>query len=133
MDRHPQGMHMAQQAQFGRRASAVTPRPKPVIPSRESAKVEWREPVLAGAAAAIPAPPPGRDEVSLDEELKQWKAARKAHKRSFREPWRSVSIAATLMFALGTWLLPDQVANIVQVLLLALGAASLYAGFRKTS
>lgn len=124
---------MAQQAQFGRRASAAPPRPKPVIPSYDAAKVERRAPASAGAAPARAAPPPGHDEVSLDEELAQWKAARKARKRSFREPWRSVSIAATLMFALGTWLLPDQVANIVQVLLLALGAASLYAGFRKTS
>jgi hypothetical protein len=124
---------MAQQAQFGRRASTAPPRPKPVIPSYDAAKVERRTPASAGAAPARAAPPPGHDEVSLDEELAQWKAARKARKRSFREPWRSVSIAATLMFALGTWLLPDQVANIVQVLLLALGAASLYAGFRKTS
>jgi len=124
---------MAQQAQFGRRASTAPPRPKPVTPPREPAKVGWREPALAGAAAARAAPPPGHDKVSLDEELAQWKATRKARKRSFREPWRSVSIAAMLMFGLGTWLLPDQVANIVQVLLLALGAASLYAGFRKTS
>ena len=51
----------------------------------------------------------------IDLEIAEWKAARKLKKRSFREPWRSVAIAATLMFGTASWLLPDSVADIVQL------------------
>ena len=65
---------------------------------------------------------------SLDDELRQWKLARK---RNFEIPWRPLSLMATLCFGIGSLALPDSVNDNVQWLLYALAAASLYAGFRK--
>ena len=67
----------------------------------------------------------------LDRELAEWKAARKLGKRSFREPWRSVSIAAAIGFGASNWLLPEQVAQIADVVSMGLFAASVLAGWRK--
>ena len=65
---------------------------------------------------------------SLDDELRQWKLARK---RNFEIPWRPLSLMATLCFGIASLALPDSVNDNVQWLLYALAAASLYAGFRK--
>ena len=65
---------------------------------------------------------------SLDDELRQWKLARK---RNFEIPWRPLSLMATLCFGIASLALPDLVNDNVQWLLYALAAASLYAGFRK--
>jgi hypothetical protein len=65
---------------------------------------------------------------SLDDELRQWKLARR---RNFEIPWRPLSLMATLCFGLASFALPDSVNDNVQWLLYALVAASLYAGFRK--
>ncbi|MDE2472499.1 MAG: hypothetical protein KGL35_28175 [Bradyrhizobium sp.] len=65
---------------------------------------------------------------SVDEELRQWKLARR---RNFEIPWRPLSLMATLCFGIASFALPDSVNDNVQWLLYALTAASLYAGFRK--
>ena len=65
---------------------------------------------------------------SLDDELREWKLARK---RNFEIPWRPLSLMATLCFGIASLALPDSVNDNVQWLLYALAAASLYAGFRK--
>jgi hypothetical protein len=65
---------------------------------------------------------------SLDDELREWKLARK---RNFEIPWRPLSLMATLCFGIASFSLPDSVNDDVQWLLYALAAASLYAGFRK--
>ena len=65
---------------------------------------------------------------SLDDELREWKLARR---RNFEIPWRPLSLMATLCFGIASLVLPDSVNDNVQWLLYALGAASLYAGFRK--
>jgi hypothetical protein len=65
---------------------------------------------------------------SLDDELRQWKLARR---RNFEIPWRPLSLMATLCFGIASFVLPDSVNDNVQWLLYALTAASLYAGFRK--
>jgi hypothetical protein len=65
---------------------------------------------------------------SLDDELRQWKLARR---RNFEIPWRPLSLMATLCFGIASFVLPDSVNDNVQWLLYALAAASLYAGFRK--
>jgi hypothetical protein len=65
---------------------------------------------------------------SLDDELREWKLARK---RNFEIPWRPLSLMATLCFGVASFVLPDSVNDNVQWLLYALTAASLYAGFRK--
>jgi hypothetical protein len=75
-------------------------------------------------------PPPSEKAVDVDRELGEWKAARKRHKRSFREPWRTLSIVCTLGFGLSSWLLPDSVADVAQLVTGGLGAASLFAGLR---
>jgi hypothetical protein len=70
-------------------------------------------------------------DADVDRDVAEWKAARKVRKRSFREPWRSVCIAATLGFGVSSWLLPDSVADIAQLVTMCLAAASFFAGFRK--
>ena len=70
-------------------------------------------------------------DAELERELDEWKAARKLRSRSFREPWRSLSIVAAAGFGIGEWLLPDSVAQIADTLTVCLFAASLYAGLRK--
>ena len=108
---------------FGRRA-----------PLRETQPQPPAGPKLARTgrpAPAIPAAPSVDLDVEVDREVKEWNAARKVRKRSFREPWRSVCIAATLMFGVSSWLLPDSVADIAQLVTLGLAAASFFAGLRK--
>ena len=70
-------------------------------------------------------------DAEVDREVEEWNVARKIRKRSFREPWRSVCIAASLMFGLSSWLLPDSVADVAQLVTMGLAAASLFAGLRK--
>jgi hypothetical protein len=67
----------------------------------------------------------------LDRELAEWKAARKLRKRSFREPWRSVSIAAAIGFGASNWLLPDSVAQIADFVSMGLFAVGIIAGLRR--
>ena len=83
----------------------------------------------AGPSIQRPARLPEKSEFSsLDDELREWKQARK---RNFEIPWRPLSLMATLCFGLASFALPDSVNDNVQWLLYALAAASLYAGFRK--
>lgn len=83
---------------------------------------------LAGRPC-LPAPSGADEDVARD--IAEWQAARKTRKRSFREPWRSVSIAAAIGFGLSSWLLPDSVADIAQLVTLGLALAAFLAGFRK--
>ena len=113
------------QRHFGRRA-----------PLRETQIQPSAGPKLARTEELRPAPAnlaaPSVDlDVEIDREVEDWKAARKVRKRSFREPWRSVCIAATLMFGVSSWLLPDSVADVAQLVTLGLAAASFFAGVRK--
>ena len=89
--------------------------------------------------AAAAAPPPIEDAIRaalimddpVDHEVEHWNALRKAKKRSFREPWRSFAIGTTTIFGFSMWLLPDSVADVVQLLTFALTVASIWAGWRK--
>jgi hypothetical protein len=65
---------------------------------------------------------------SPDDDLREWKLARK---QNFAIPWRPLSLLATLFFGIASFALPDSVNDIVQWPLYALGAASLYVGFRR--
>jgi len=122
---------MQQTRVFGRRVpSSAKPAPKP----RAEPRVETREiapdpiPVLRSEDAVIQLP--AREPVSREQELEESKAAHKRHERSFREPWRSVSIAAGLGFAATSWMVPGSVANVTEIALGVLTAGSLYAGWR---
>ena len=68
------------------------------------------------------------EELSVDEELRQWKQARK---HGFKIPWRQLSLMASLCFGIASFVLPDSVNSNVQWLLFALMGASLYAGVTK--
>lgn len=61
----------------------------------------------------------------VDHELQEWK---KARRRSFRLPWRQLSLLASLCFGVASLVLPDTVNENVDWLLYALMAASFYAG-----
>jgi hypothetical protein len=65
---------------------------------------------------------------SLDDELREWKRARR---QNFEIPWRPLSLLATLFIGVASFVLPDSVNDIFQWPLYALGAASLYVGFRR--
>ena len=102
--------------------------------------------VIPQFQARLPAPPPGvapvmqaRPPVSLDpvlqvprnplpsdEELADWK---KARKKNYRIPWRQLSLMATLCFGIASLALPEWVNDEVQWVLYALMAASLYTSF----
>jgi hypothetical protein len=101
---------------------------------RSAPAVERRQPgpvstSVPGKTANAADAPPGQT-LTVEQELEQWNAARKVRKRSFREPWRSVSIAAGLGFVATSWLLPDSVADVAQVALGVLSAGSFIAGWR---
>jgi hypothetical protein len=120
---------------FGRRA---VPSPAPAEPPARTPAAEPPSVPVAPQPASDPQPrseiPPAdipqRAPLSVDEELAQWKEQRKVRKRSFREPWRSVSIVAGLGFVATSWMVPDTVANVTQLALGVLSAGSFIAGWR---
>jgi len=114
---------MQRQQSFGRRAPTQREAPKPApIPPRRP------EPTNEVRPVAIAAPDP---DAEIDREVEEWKAMRKIRKRSFREPWRSVCIAASVGFGVSTWMLPDSVETVAQLVTTGLAAASFFAGYRK--
>ena len=117
---------MERQGHFGRR----------VAPQRKTSR---DRPIVARTA-----PPPEPADIlqpiaehldlhvdDLDRELEEWKAARKLRRRSFREPWRSFSIAAGIAFAAGSLILPPDVADIMDYVTTGLFIASVIAGYRR--
>jgi hypothetical protein len=64
---------------------------------------------------------------SLNDELGQWKLARKRN----LVHWRSLWFVATLSFGIASFVLPDSVNDNVNWVLYGLAAASVYVGFRK--
>ena len=112
---------MQRQQSFGRRAPTQREAPKPAPSPRPEPTDEVRP-------VAIAAPDP---DAEIDREVEEWKAMRKIRKRSFREPWRSVCIAASVGFGVSTWMLPDSVETVAQLVTTGLAAASFFAGYRK--
>jgi hypothetical protein len=110
---------------FGRRPQPEQPRPKPVPAEVSLAQTSEAAPI------PVPLSPQSEDDIAdVDRELEEWKAARKRYKRSFREPWRTLSIVAAVGFGLSSWLLPDSVADVAQLVTGGMAAASLFAGIR---
>ncbi|MGZ5959660.1 MAG: hypothetical protein ACXWLE_01090 [Rhizomicrobium sp.] len=111
---------------FGRRPQPELPRQSAPTPAATFlTREDSAKPTIASLPAVSDAEIP-----DVDRELEEWKTARKVRKRSFREPWRSMSIAATIGFGVSSWLLPDSVADVAQVVTAGLGAASFFAGIR---
>jgi hypothetical protein len=118
---------MQPQRPFGRRPpQRETPIQAPARPKLARAE-EVRPPPAKLAAPAIDF----SADADVDREVQEWNAMRKIRKRSFREPWRSVCMAATAMFGLSMWLLPDSVADVAELVTTGLAAASFFAGYRK--
>jgi len=112
-----------EQKPFGRRVG-FAPRPAQTRPATGA--------VVAPAAAAIDTPsirqaasPPS---ASADDELRDWKRARR---RSYRIPWRQLSLMASLCFGVAAFVLPDTVSNTLNWVLYALMIASFVAGIRR--
>jgi hypothetical protein len=119
---------MERREHFGRRAAPQRdiPRGKSAI-ARTSPPPEPTE-ILQPIIAQLDLHAVDND---LDRELEEWKATLKLRKRSFREPWRSFSIAAGVAFGLGSFILPPGVADIVNYVTLGLAVASVIAGYRR--
>jgi hypothetical protein len=120
---------------FGRRAAAtpVVPVSLPAVRKiRAAPKVERLEPAPAPSSPTgeVAANPPSSQKLTVEQELEQWKEARKIRKRSFKEPWRSVSIVAGLGFVCTSWMLPESVSLVAQIALGVLSLGSFLAGWR---
>ena len=113
---------MQRQQSFGRRAPTQREAPKPA----PSLRPEPTDEVRPAPALLVRDP-----DAEIDREVEEWKAMRKIRKRSFREPWRSVCIAASVGFGVSTWMLPDSVETVAQLVTTGLAAASFFAGYRK--
>ena len=72
--------------------------------------------------------PPGEDVLSDDEELQNWKRARR---RDYKVPWRQVLLMASLCFGVAGFVLPDTVSGALDWLFYALMAASFIAALRR--
>jgi hypothetical protein len=64
--------------------------------------------------------------LSLDDELSEWKRARR---HNYRPPWRQISFTASACFGIGYLVLPDSVNEAAQWLLLGLMIAGFASGF----
>jgi hypothetical protein len=118
---------MHRQKTFGRKVPEHdSPAPLPAVPKVSHA---LPEPLLPGLSSLPPLDP--RHDV--DAEVAEWNALRKAKRRSFREPWRTTSIVAGVGFGLSSWLLPDSVADIMELVTGGLALAAFVVGFRPQS
>ena len=117
---------MVEHRSFGRRGN---PPPSFGRSMRANETIEATSVQPTGPSVERPVHLPEKSELSsLDDELREWKLARR---QNFEIPWRPLSLMATLCFGIASFALPDSVNDNVQWLLYALAAASLYAGFRK--
>jgi len=116
---------MPSQKSFGRRAT-----PQRELWLQPSAATAFAPAAVVSSETVEMSAPPQETREDVDRELEEWKASRKIQKRSFREPWRTLAIASTIGFGASSWLLPDSVADVAQLVTAALCAASFFAGFR---
>ncbi|MBV8977319.1 MAG: hypothetical protein JOZ13_08055 [Alphaproteobacteria bacterium] len=71
-------------------------------------------------------PEPRPPAPSIEDELREWKQTRKAYSL----PWKQLSFTASVCFGVAGLVLPDSVNSVVDWMLYALAAASLYVGFK---
>jgi hypothetical protein len=121
-------MTASRQKSFGRKASMLREEPVVRVVERAPSQVTAPKPTLLPTTLDELPPLPLRDDV--DAEVEQWNAVRKARKRSFREPWRTAAIVSTIGFGLSSWLLPDDVSMIVDLITGGLAVGSIIAGVR---
>jgi hypothetical protein len=112
-------MPMQAGTSFGRKRTAPAIRaPKP-LETADQSQLARPVPIAAQTDA-------------MERELKDWNRARKARARLLAEPWRSMSIAASVGFGVSSWVLPDAVQDVVQITLGILMAGGLIAARRKS-
>ena len=115
---------MANRQAFGRRinpqAQAAPARAEPVAPSVDV-------PDVSPVAAPMPSAPQ-EAQPSIEDELREWKLARR---KGFEVPWSQLSLVASLCFGAASLILPDSVNDNVQWLLYALMAASAWVAYSK--
>jgi hypothetical protein len=114
---------------FGRRSAASSGLPAS-LPAIRKTRLRPSAASPASSAESIAEKGTSNPPLTVEQELEQWKEARKVRKRSFREPWRSVSIVAGIAFVGTSWMLPDDVSAIAQVALGVLTVGSFVAGWR---
>ena len=113
---------MERRAHFGRRTVPE--------PAARRAPVAPAAPRMHADAGLLRAEAAAADD-DMEREIAAWNTARKQRRRALREPWRSVSIVAGIGFGLSSWLLPDSVANVAELVTLGLSIASFAAAWRK--
>ena len=112
---------MANQRSFGRRATSL---PQPGRTNASLSPIPDAKavtPILVTQPASLS---PQVQALSVDDELQEWKRARKG----FRIPWRPLSLMASLCFGIASFVLPDSVNDAVDWVLYVLAAASFLAG-----
>lgn len=116
---------MAHQQSFGRRARTETqPRPRAVAEKTQARTIPELPP--------DPIFPPAQDgnEISVEDEIEEWKKA-----RPYRGlPWRQIAVMASLCFGFASFVLPDSINDFMQAPLIILSVLSLcggIAGFKK--
>lgn len=93
---------------------------------RRAAPSPSKQPLPAVSKFARPGGPARIEPAaSVDEELRQWKAARRS---AF--PIRTLALVASLSFGIASFALPKEINETVQYPLYALSLASLYLGVR---
>jgi hypothetical protein len=118
---------MTAQRVFGRRNA---------VPSQNMARVQESVREITPAPRAIveqPAasslPPPDHPVArQFDEELRQWKRARR---QAYKIPWRQLILMASLCFGIAAFVLPDTISSTLDWLLYGMMAVGFYAGLRQ--
>jgi len=64
----------------------------------------------------------------FDEELRQWKRARR---QAYKIPWRQLTLMASLCFGIAAFVLPDTISSTLDWLLYGMMAVGFYAGLRR--
>jgi hypothetical protein len=110
--------------QFGRRG--LTPaNNKPLAPPLSPA------PVAEQPAVEEPAQPTTDLTPLPDHKWEELKATQSQRPASYKAPWRTFFIMASVGYGFTSWLLPGEVAQVTEIAFGIMGAASLYAGYRQ--
>jgi hypothetical protein len=131
---------MITQQPFGRRRTEPPRRQSPVgnnaAPPR--APDPLTGPVSTPIAASAPIPEPSGGDfvpefgVARPAAREPDQPRKRRRKRWLAEPYRSFSIAASIGFGISSWILPDSIQNVVQLVIGLLTIGGLAAGFRSS-
>jgi hypothetical protein len=112
---------------FGRRAAQSTCFNEATPPATSSG-VAHAQPAVSPGHEALESPSASAADDSVDEELREWK---KARRKTVKLPWRQIAFMASVCFGVGSFVLPDSINHAVQWPLLGLAVLGFAAGFSK--